>query len=109
MLCDDTAQDSKASREFAEKFAKCVGAKPDYAAAHTYDAVKLLIAAIEKAGLNRARIRDALRDLSPYSGVTGTIEWDPSGSNTRPVRLGTIKDGRVTARPQSKCRALISR
>jgi len=66
----------------------------DYAAAHTYDAVRLLIAAINEAGLNRARIRDALSDLSPWTGVTGIVKWDGLGSNTRRVQLGTIKDGR---------------
>ena len=33
--------DSKASREFAEAFEKRAGTRPDYAAAHTYDAVCL--------------------------------------------------------------------
>ncbi len=75
-------------------------ALPDYAAAHTYDAVKLLIAAIRKAGLNRSRIGDALRLVSPYEGVTGVIAWDSLGSNSRRVVLGTIRSGRtVQAEP----------
>ncbi|MHC4399058.1 MAG: ABC transporter substrate-binding protein [Planctomycetota bacterium] len=82
---------------FVEAFRARHGQAPDYAAAHTYDAVRLLIAAVRRAGLNRARIRDALAGLSPYSGTTGTIRWDPLGSNTRPVGLGTIRDGRVVA------------
>ena len=63
----------------------------DYAAAHTYDAVRLLIAAIRRAGLNRAAIGDALRDLSPTRGITGPIRWDNLGSNTRPVEA--VKSG----------------
>jgi ABC-type branched-subunit amino acid transport system substrate-binding protein len=59
----------------------------DYAAAHTYDAVRLLIAAIRRAGLNRAAICDALRELSPTAGITGPIRWDNLGSNTRRVTL----------------------
>lgn len=67
----------------------------DYAAAHAYDAARLLIAAIRKAGLNRARIRDAVQELSPWPGVSGEIRWDNLGQNARPVRLGTVRGGRV--------------
>jgi ABC-type branched-subunit amino acid transport system substrate-binding protein len=70
------------------------GALPDYAAAHAYDAVRLLVAAVRKAGLNRARIRDAVRDLSGWQGISGVIRWDALGQNERAVRLGIIRQGR---------------
>ncbi|UCE62225.1 MAG: ABC transporter substrate-binding protein [Phycisphaerales bacterium] len=82
------------SSTFFQHFHDRFGVKPDYTAAHTYDAVNLLTAAVKKAGLNRVRIRDAVRELSPFSGVTGVITWDPTGSNLRPVQLGTIHNGR---------------
>jgi branched-chain amino acid transport system substrate-binding protein len=66
----------------------------DYAAAHTYDAVQLAVAAIRRAGLNRAAIGDALRELSPAEGLTGKIRWDGLGSNTRLVRLATLREGK---------------
>ena len=81
--------------EFTKAFKNRTGKLPDYAAAHTYDAFRLLIAAVGKGGLNRARIRDALGELSPWSGASGTVEWDPLGSNTRPPTLGTIQEGRA--------------
>jgi branched-chain amino acid transport system substrate-binding protein len=83
------------SNGFEEKFISRFGHCPDYVAAHSYDAVRLLIAATHKAGLNRARIRVAVSELSPWKGVTGVIKWDSLGSNDRAVRLGTIRDGRV--------------
>ena len=67
----------------------------DYAAAQTYDAVCLLVAAVRKAGLERGAIRDAVKELSPFRGVSGTVQWDRFGGNTRAVGLGTIIDGRV--------------
>ena len=85
----------KNSDSFEKKFTSRFGYRPDYLAAHTYDTVKLLIAAIRKAGLNRARIRDAVRELSPWAGVTGTIQWDTLGGNSRAVQLGTVRAGRV--------------
>jgi ABC-type branched-subunit amino acid transport system substrate-binding protein len=67
----------------------------DYAALDAYDATRILVAAIRKAGLNRARIRDAVEELAPWSGVSGVIRWDALGRNSRPVHLGTVRDGRA--------------
>jgi len=86
---------SKTSSRFEKEFTARFGKKPDYLAAHTYDAANLLIASIRKAGLNRALIRDAVSELSPFKGVTGTIGWDPLGANNRPVCLGTVRGGLV--------------
>ncbi|KPK44832.1 MAG: hypothetical protein AMJ65_01915 [Phycisphaerae bacterium SG8_4] len=86
---------AKESDSFEEEFTRRFGNRPDYLAAHTYDSVSLLIAAMRKAGLNRPRICDSVRELSPYKGVTGTIRWDSLGTNCRPVDLGTIRAGRV--------------
>ncbi|MGB2865809.1 MAG: ABC transporter substrate-binding protein, partial [Sedimentisphaerales bacterium] len=93
---------SKGSDSFDKKFTARFGKQPDYLAAHTYDAVNLLIAAIRKAGLNRPRIHDEVRSLSPWQGVTGKIQWDPLGSNSRLVKLGTVLNGRVQALSQEK-------
>ena len=84
------------SVKFAKRFIERFGPEPDYTAAYTYDAVNLLIATVRRAGLNRARIRDAAAELSPWPGVTGPITWDPTGQNIRPVELGTIHNGQVT-------------
>jgi branched-chain amino acid transport system substrate-binding protein len=91
-LLDD---DSRAYQHFAEVFAARFGVAPDYTAAQAYDSTRLLVAAIRKAGLNRARICDAVRNLSPWEGVSGTIKWDPVGQNMRTVRLGKIQRGCV--------------
>ena len=90
------------SKSFDEKFNARFGKHPDYLAAHTYDAVNLLIAAVRKAGLNRPRIHDAVRALSPWQGVTGTMKWDPLGSNSRLVSLGTIRNGHVQTLSREK-------
>jgi branched-chain amino acid transport system substrate-binding protein len=86
--------------EFARRFAARFGHQPDYAAAHAYDATCLVVAAVRQAGLNRARIRDALQTLPPWQGVTGTVSWDPTGQNDRPILLGTIAEGRIIPSPQ---------
>jgi len=60
---------------FKERYQKRYGVPPETYAAHAYDGMNMLIEAIEKAGLNKAKIRDALDEyrIHPYHGVTGTI------------------------------------
>lgn len=67
---------------------------PDYAAACAYDSVKMLAEAVRRGGLNRERIREAMRALSPYEGASGRIEWDEFGQNRRPVRLSSSTEAR---------------
>jgi branched-chain amino acid transport system substrate-binding protein len=92
---------------FAAKFQSHFGVFPDVTTARAYDATRLLITAIRKAGLNRARICDAVRELSPWDGVSGTIVWNPLGEDMGRIRLGTVHCGRLQSlfedvnRPQS--------
>ena len=71
----------------------------DFAALQVYDAVQLVTSAIGQAGLSRVAIAHAIRDLSPIEGVSGRIEWDAPGSNTRPPTLATLVQGRITPLP----------
>ncbi len=75
------------------------GAEPadqeDYASRQVYDAVRLVTVAIQRAGLNRAGIGRAIRDLSPTAGCSGRIEWDKPGSNLRRPTLATLVNGRI--------------
>lgn len=86
---------SPAWASFVTRFRSRFGSEPDYAAGSAYDAIRLLVAGIRTAGANRPRILDAVRALSPFAGVTGTVAFDRLGRNARPVGLGTIRDGRV--------------
>ncbi len=58
---------------------------PDEAAAHGYDAVRLVVAAVRRAGLNRALVRDAVRALAPWPGASGSVSWNALGRNERAV------------------------
>jgi branched-chain amino acid transport system substrate-binding protein len=67
----------------------------DYAAS-AYDGMNILIAAIEKIGLNRGRIMDVLRDyqMKTYQGVAGTDYFDHTLNNISPVTMARVKDGK---------------
>ena len=66
-----------------------------------YDAVRLVAEATRRAGLNRPRIRDAVRDIAPWRGVAGIVRWDTLGRNERPVGLATWRGGRLQPLPAS--------
>jgi len=67
----------------------------DYAA-YAYDGINILLGAINKAGLNRGRIMDVLRDyqMKTYQGVTGTVYFDHTLNNLAPVNLARVKNGK---------------
>ena len=80
---------------FAGAYEARWGEPPDAAAALGADAVRIVAAAVRAAGLNRARIRDAVRALSPWSGASGRVSWDPRGRTERRPALGTWHAGRL--------------
>lgn len=84
------------AEEFIEDYTRRFGQAPDDVAALTYDAVGLLIAAIEKAGqLDRTAIRDAMRTMPPFEGVTGTIQYrEGSGDPIKSAVILRVEDGR---------------
>jgi branched-chain amino acid transport system substrate-binding protein len=95
-----TGTDAAAS-DFVARFTTARGHAPDFAAALAYDATRLLTTAIRRAGPNRARIRQTLIELSPWTSVTGTIAFDGTGQNRAPaVALGRIHDGAVVPNSQ---------
>ncbi|NLH72737.1 MAG: ABC transporter substrate-binding protein [Verrucomicrobia bacterium] len=88
--------ENPATAGFIREFTMARGHAPDHAAALTYDATRLLIAAIQSGGPNRARVREALAKLSPWQGVAGTIQFDGTGQNTRTnVAMGIVRNGAI--------------
>ena len=97
----DTA--SPAWRAFADPYAQRWSGDPDWAAADGYDAVRLVAAAIRSAGLNRPRIRDAVRVLAPYIGASGLIRWNALGRHEPGVvGMGVWRNGRLIATPAAR-------
>ena len=81
---------------FRDAYQKKFNEEPIDYAAYAYDGMNILLAAMEKAGLNRGRIMDALRDyqMKTYQGVAGPIYFDHTLNNLAPVSLARVKDGK---------------
>jgi len=87
--------------DFNRRFQARFHEPPEQFASLAYDAMNALLDAICQAGLNRARIHDALADLEQYDGVTGHMIFDPNQKNVAPMFLGTVHNGAITYRPAS--------
>lgn len=83
---------------FERRYTARFNEKPEQFAALAFDAMNALLASICRAGLNRARIHDALSQIYEYDGVTGPMVFDPNNKNVSPMFLGTVHDGKITYR-----------
>jgi ABC-type branched-subunit amino acid transport system substrate-binding protein len=83
---------------FNHRFEDRFKEKPEQFASLAYDAMNALLDSICKAGLNRARIHDALANIEQYDGVTGHMVFDPNQKNVAPMYLGTVHNGAITYR-----------
>jgi ABC-type branched-subunit amino acid transport system substrate-binding protein len=84
--------------DFNHRFEDRFHEKPEQFASMAYDTMNLLLDSICKAGLNRARIHDALANIEGYDGVTGHMVFDPNLKNTAPLYLGTVHNKTITYR-----------
>ena len=83
---------------FEQRYTAKFGEKPEQFAALAYDAMNALLESICRAGLNRARIHDALAQIYEYDGVTGRMVFDPNQKNVSRMYFGTVRDGKITYR-----------
>jgi ABC-type branched-subunit amino acid transport system substrate-binding protein len=94
----DPTRDDPKYGAFVEAFGARFEEPPETYAAHAYDGMTMLIEAIERAGLNRARIRDELAAVKTWHGVTGSKVFDNVLSNRSPAVLAVVDEGRWTFR-----------
>jgi branched-chain amino acid transport system substrate-binding protein len=88
------APDSKEPRvvTFVRKFRHRYGITPDALAAVAYDAARIMVDAIKRAGgTDRARIRDAIAATKNFPGVTGNITIDKDRNAVKPVVIVQVK------------------
>jgi ABC-type branched-subunit amino acid transport system substrate-binding protein len=94
----DPTQHDQQWLDFVARFDAQYHEKPDHFAALAYDAMRILLQSICRAGLNRGRIRDALTATENYQGVTGEMVFDPNCKNISPMFLATVHNGAITYR-----------
>jgi branched-chain amino acid transport system substrate-binding protein len=83
-------------QQFRKTFEKRFGHAPDPASAIGYDVVHLLARAMRRArSVAPEQVAKALREMPPYTGVTGNFEFDAQGAavGKRPVMM-VVRSGR---------------
>ncbi len=79
---------------FTEKFKEKYGRNPDPNAAQSYDAIMIVVAALEKVGVDdKSKIRDAIASTLNFNGVTGIISFDDTGDAPRDMKVIQIRNG----------------
>jgi len=104
----DSSREDPVWIDFNTRFAKRFDKAPDTFASLGYDGMRILLASICRAGLNRARIRDVFYGMERYSGVTGEMVFDPNAKNIAPLFLGTIHNGKAEFRREPMQKAYAS-
>jgi branched-chain amino acid transport system substrate-binding protein len=87
---------STAIQEFVQEYRQRYGnLLPDAHAALAYDAMRLLVDAIGRAGTTESRkLREALAQTKNFSGVTGLISMDADRNAVKPAAVLKLEDAR---------------
>ena len=84
------------TRRFLGAFQQRFGATPSLAAATAWDAVRIVAAAIERSGPDRARVRDAIGRTEAFAGASGPIDFAggrPNGLDGRAFIVARAERG----------------
>ena len=80
-----------ARTSFVSRFEALTGHAPTLEAEASFDAVNLIASALQRAGPNRARLRDQLAKVSGWAGVSGEVSFDGAGNNLAPIELVPLR------------------
>ena len=87
-----------ATLDFINSYRAAYGYVPDDVAALTYDSARIILSAIQKAGLSgdlakdRTAIRDAIASTTNFPGITGTMTLDANGDPAKPVVVVRVNE-----------------
>jgi branched-chain amino acid transport system substrate-binding protein len=84
-------------QDFVAKYKAKYGSTPDALASLGYDATNILLSTVAQVGSNDGtKVKDALTNMKPFNGVTGSISFDKDGNPVKSVSVLKIKDGKVS-------------
>jgi branched-chain amino acid transport system substrate-binding protein len=90
------------TKEFIDEYTATYGYVPDDVAALTFDAVNIILQAIQNAGLtgnlqqDRDNIRAAIASIKNYDGITGKMTFNESGDPEKDAVVVRIVNGEFT-------------
>jgi branched-chain amino acid transport system substrate-binding protein len=88
----DWSSPSPGLQAFQKKFREQTGKLPGLVAVYSYDVAQIVIRAIARKGLDRARIREGITETD-YAGLAGEYRFNSLGGNEAQPFLLTLKNG----------------
>ncbi|MGH8653105.1 MAG: ABC transporter substrate-binding protein [Gammaproteobacteria bacterium] len=84
------------TKVFVDTYMKTYSQEPGISAAHSYDATRVLLAAISKSDADATgpSVREALLRTRDFPGVAGTITFDDKGDVIKPVAFHIVRKGK---------------
>jgi branched-chain amino acid transport system substrate-binding protein len=86
------------TKDFIDQYKAAYGYTPDDVAALSYDSVRIVLAAIQTAGLtgNLSKDREAIKDtiavMEDFDGITGKMTFDANGDPAKPAVVVRVNE-----------------
>lgn len=68
----------KVLKDYADAFQKQYGRSADHYGGHAWDALNIIVQALQKAGNDRAKLRDEIEKTVNFSGIGGVFNYSPA-------------------------------
>lgn len=81
-------------QKFVDTYKAKYGEMPDLYAAHGFDALQVMVAAIKDSGKSATNLWKGVRGIRDFPGVTGTFQFDERGDVKKFPRVYEVKDGK---------------
>lgn len=85
--------DSEQVQAFVEAYRAKFGETPDTYAAHGYDAVNIIVQAVEQSGTQPSDISFYMNTMNPFQGAAGLTDFDDAGNVRKFHRMFVIRGG----------------
>lgn len=89
----EAGSEAEPTRGFVAAYRQKYGENPDLYAAHGYDAMMVLLEALEKGGASPSEFWKGMRSISNFVGVTGPLQFDEKGDVKKFPRVYVIRGG----------------
>jgi branched-chain amino acid transport system substrate-binding protein len=89
----DTTSELDSIQSFITNYTNKYGEMPDFTAANSYDAMKLIAQAISEIGTNPLEVKKYFLTLTNYEGGSGLISFNSLGDSEREVIIKQFSEG----------------
>lgn len=97
LVCGSAPFDPKSNEPHVQAFVKAYrdrfGADPDFFAANSYDAIKLITSFIREGATDADSLKARLYQVKDYNGIGGKTTFDQYGEVSKPISLVQVLNG----------------